>query len=112
MSSPISAFPIAPSISDVTDGVSPKDGARFFDAKKRDRGWAAKVVRRTAAQGRLIVLDVTSLEAPLASFLRTLDKGRLRVQRPGAAGESYNFEWASGYDNGGEIRVRGVLADD
>ncbi len=84
-------------------------GARFFDAKKRDVGWAGKVTRRTPTLGGLTVLDVTTSEPSLASFLRTLDKGRLLVRRTDASGESFTFLWASGYENGPEIRVRGVL---
>jgi hypothetical protein len=84
-------------------------GARFFDAKKRDRGWATKVTRRSHTLGALVVLDVTTTEPSLAGFLRTLDKGRLHIRRNGPQGRSYVFTWASGYENGTEFRVRGVL---
>src|SRR4051794_33833982 len=86
-------------------------GARFFDGKKRDRGWAAKVTRRPQVVGTLVVLDVATVEPSLASFLRTLDKAALRVQRTGAPRTSYSFRWASGYQNGDEIRIRGILDD-
>jgi len=36
-------------------------GARFFDAQKRDRGRASKVVKRPLAVGRLFVLDVATV---------------------------------------------------
>jgi hypothetical protein len=84
-------------------------GARFFDQHKRDRGWAAKIVRRERALGKLVVLDVTSTDASLLSFLGTLDKSPLTVQQTGAEGESYTFAWASGYDNGPTVRVQGIL---
>jgi len=93
-----------------TGATDPAQGARFFDAKKRDRGWAVKVTQRPQLVGGLVVLDVTTTEPSLASFLRTLDKGALRVQRTGDARASYSFRWASGYQNGEEIRIRGVLA--
>ena len=85
-------------------------GGRFFDENKEDRGWASKVTRRPLAAGGLTALDVTTTEANLASFLRGLDKRRLRVQLTGDNGASFTFAWASGYDNGGQIRVQGVLA--
>ena len=44
-------------------------GARFFDVDKRDRGWASKVVKRERSLDRLVVLDVTSTDAALRSFL-------------------------------------------
>jgi hypothetical protein len=98
-------LPLIPPIKDPGD----EGGARFFDAKKRDRGWAAKVTRRSQALGRLVVLDVITTEPSLAGFLRTLDKGKLHIRRSGPSGGSYVFAWASGYENGTEIRVRGVL---
>jgi hypothetical protein len=86
-------------------------GARFFDENKRDRGWASKVVKRERSLGRLIVLDVTSTDASLLSFLGALDRSPLRVQQTGSDGDSYTFAWASGYDNGATIRVQGILLD-
>jgi hypothetical protein len=84
-------------------------GARFFDENKRDRGWAKKVTRRAHNIGKLTVLDVTTTEASLADFLVGLDKGGLRVQCTDVSGESYVFAWASGYENGAQIRIQGVL---
>ena len=86
-------------------------GARFFDENKRDRGWAKKVTRRSQSIGRLTVLDVVTTEASLAHFLVGLDKGRLSVQCTDVSGESYTFAWASGYENGSQIRIQGVLVD-
>jgi hypothetical protein len=85
--------------------------ARFFDDKNQDRGWAKKVTKRTKAIGRLTVLDVVTTETALASFLTGLDRGALRVQCTDFSGASYRFEWASGYENGSQIRIQGVLAD-
>jgi hypothetical protein len=86
-----------------------QSGARFFDENKRDRGWASKVTKRSRSLGGLTVLDVITTEPSLASFLMALDKARLRVQYTDVSGESYTFKWASGYENGTEIRIQGVL---
>jgi hypothetical protein len=86
-----------------------RDGAWFFDDKKRDLGWAARVCRRNPTLGGLTVLDVGTAEPALATFLRSLDKGRLFVRSADTSGESYAFAWASGYANGQEIRIQGVL---
>jgi hypothetical protein len=90
------------------DGSS---SARFFDEKNQDRGWAKKVTKRAKGVGRLTILDIVTTEAPLASFLTALDRGRLRVQCTDIAGDSYKFEWASGYENGSQIRVQGILVE-
>lgn len=86
-------------------------GARFFDAEKRDRGWASKVLRRERSLDRLVVLDVTSTDAALRSFLSSLDQAPLSVQQTGDEAESYTFVWASGYDNGATVRIQGRLQD-
>lgn len=87
-----------------------RGGARFFDEDSRDRGWAAKVTKRVQALTGLTVLDIASSEPMLTDFLTALDKGRLTVQHTDASGERYTFSWASGYENGKEIRVQGVVA--
>ena len=69
------------------------------------------MVKRERQTGRLIVLDVTTTDPALLSFLGALDKSPLRVQQTGAEGGSYTFAWASGYDNGSTVRVQGVLQD-
>jgi len=89
-----------------SEGVT---GARFFDEKRQDRGWASKVTRRENAIGRLTVLDVVTTDASLASFLVSLDRSSLRVQCTDVSGASYTFAWASGYENGTRIRIQGVL---
>ncbi len=86
-----------------------RDGARFFDEKERDLGWAAKVSKRPPTLGGLTALDVTAADPSLATFLRSLDKSRLFVRPSDALGESFVFVWASGYANGLNIRVQGVL---
>lgn len=84
-------------------------GARFFDGKKREVGWASLVRKRTQALTRLTVLDVTTRETSLATFLRTLDRGRLIVRWQNAVDCPYVFAWASGYPNGDSIRIQGML---
>ena len=86
-------------------------GARFFDEKNQDRGWAKKVTKRDKSVGKLTVLDVVTTEASLTSFLTALDRSGLQVQYTDISGASYRFAWASGYENGSEIRVQGVLID-
>lgn len=83
--------------------------ARFFDENDQDRGWAKKVTKRPKAVGRLTILDVVTTEAPLVSFLTGLDKSTLHVQCTDLSGVSYMFAWASGYENGSQIRIQGVL---
>jgi hypothetical protein len=85
-------------------------GARFLDAQGRDRGWASKVAMRVHALSQLTVLDVTTSEPGLLAFLRTLDRDKLTVEHTDDANHSYTFSWASGYDNGGRIRIQGAIA--
>jgi len=86
-----------------------REGARFFDEKRRDLGWAGKVSLRKLTLGGLTVLDIATADPSLANYLRSLDKGRLFVHSADTLGESFDFAWASGYANGLEIRVQGVL---
>jgi hypothetical protein len=85
-------------------------GGRFFDKDKRDRGRAEQITPRAHAMGRLTVLDVVTTEPALAAFLGSLDRSGLRVQSEKLDGISYMFEWASGYENGTQIRIQGVLS--
>lgn len=85
-------------------------GARFFDNRREDRGWASRVVRKLGGLGGLTVLDVLTNESALAAFLKALDRSPLLVQCTDTAGQTYNFAWASGYENGTAIRIQGRLA--
>jgi hypothetical protein len=85
-------------------------GARFFDVKNGDRGWAEKVTRSDQRIGRLTVLDVVTMEPALTRFLAGLDRSVLNVQCADDTGTLYRFAWASGYRNGNQIRIRGILA--
>ena len=86
-----------------------KNGARFFDEHRHDRGWASQVTRRVRRIDGLTTLDVTTNEAGLTAFLSSLERSRLRVQSTDDEGESYTFAWASGYRSGSQIRVQGAL---
>ena len=86
-------------------------GARLYDEHNRDRGWASRVVRRANVYGRLVVLDVTTTDPALLAFLRALDTAPLRIEEAGPEGAHYRFAWASGYENGTNVRVRGNLRD-
>ena len=88
---------------------STRSGARFFDERRLDRGWASQVKRRVRRLDGLTTLDVTTNESSLAAFLSSLDRSPLRVQSTDDEGESYTFAWASGYENGSQIRVQGLL---
>lgn len=90
--------------------ASEQSGARFFDDRRQERGWASKVVRRAGGLGGLTVLDVMTNETSLAAFLKALDRSPLLVQYTDSAGEIYRFTWASGYENGAAIRIQGRLA--
>jgi hypothetical protein len=83
--------------------------ARFFDENNQDRGWAKKVTRRAKVVGRLTFLDVATTEESLARFLTSLDRSALVVQCTDLSGGSYEFAWASGYENGPTIRIQGLL---
>ncbi len=93
--------PIAPS------AVYP--GARFFDRKGRDLGWAFSVLKRSPRIGTLTILDVITTDTALADSLLALDNQRLIVRGAGPSGPSYAFAWASGYANGRSIRLQGML---
>jgi hypothetical protein len=86
-------------------------GARFFDERRRERGWADRVVKRQHALGRLVVLDVMTTDPELLGYLRALDRAALWVEEAGEGGGKYRFAWASGYENGAMVRVQGILAD-
>ena len=89
------------------DGVV-ASGARFFD-RGRDLGWARKVTKRARMVSTLTTFDVAGAEPELAKLLSFLDRGRLRIQCTDLEGTSYEFRWASGYGNGLDVRIQGVL---
>jgi hypothetical protein len=83
-------------------------GPGFFDDRKRFRGSATLVSKRMRGLSELTIIDVVGATTDLAEFLVHLDKSRLVVQESG--GDSlFTFRWASGYVNGLDIRVQGVL---
>jgi hypothetical protein len=88
-----------------------ESGARFFDHSGRDLGWAAIVSRRSPLVGNLTVLDVTTADVDLAASLVNLDRDRLSVKSGDGLGEALTFLWASGYANGPQIRIQGMLAN-
>ena len=96
-------------MANLSESSTEPGGARFFDARKRDLGWATRVSLRKPSLGGLTVLDVTTREPALAVSLVTLDHGRLLVKAADALGGGWDFVWASGYANGPEIRIQGVL---
>jgi hypothetical protein len=84
-------------------------GAGFYDSGKIFRGRATLVSKRNRALSDLTVIDVVGADAGLTSYLAHLDKSRL-VVRDGASGDAlFSFRWASGYVNGNDIRIQGVL---
>lgn len=84
-------------------------GGRFFVGARRDIGWAGRVAKRPPSLGGLTVLEVMLAEPVLAESLRVLDRSKLLVCCDGVEGASYKFRWASGYANGSNIRIQGVL---
>ena len=86
-------------------------GARIYDERHCDRGWASHVIKRESKVGRLTILDVTTTDRDLLVFLRGLDKAPIWIEEGGEGGAHYRFVWASGYENGLTVRVQGNLRD-
>jgi len=84
-------------------------GARFFDKGRQDLGRAVRVAARKRSGLTLTVLDVTGAEPALARALVLFDRGRLRIHCEDVARTCYVFRWASGYSNGSDVRIQGVL---
>jgi hypothetical protein len=84
-------------------------GAGFYDARKAFRGEASFVSKRARALSELTVIDVVGADADLTSYLAHLDHGRLIVRDRASGASLYTFLWASGYVNGSDIRIQGVL---
>jgi hypothetical protein len=81
----------------------------FYDGKKLLRGWATFVSRRKRALSELTVIDVVGADPGLTTYLQHLDKGRLVLVEPVSGDTLFAFRWASGYVNGSDIRIQGVL---
>lgn len=84
-------------------------GTGFFDAQKKFRGWAKLVTKRSRAQSDLTVIDVVGADAGLTAFLAQLVRGSLVVQEPAGGDTLFNFQWASGFVNGKDIKIQGML---
>ena len=84
-------------------------GARFFDKGRQDLGRAVRLTTRHRAGSSLTVFDVTGAEPALARALVLFDRSRLRIHCEDAARTCYVFRWASGYANGNDVRLQGVL---
>jgi hypothetical protein len=84
-------------------------GARFFDEASRDIGWASSVTQRIRAGSMLTTFDVVGAEPDLARRLGFWDRRRLRIKYGDLAGTTFQFRWASGYGNGPDVRLQGVL---
>lgn len=84
-------------------------GARFFDTSRDDLGRAVRVTTRIRSGTTLTVLDVTGAEPKLARALTLFDRSHLRIHWEDAAHTCYVFSWASGYENGPDVRIQGVL---
>jgi hypothetical protein len=83
--------------------------ARFFDKTRQDLGRATRVTTRQRSGSTLTVLDVVGAEPALARILTLLDRGGLRIHCEDDARTCYVFAWASGYGNGSDVRIQGVL---
>jgi hypothetical protein len=94
-----------------TPSNASESGARFFDHSGRDLGWASKVSQRSPLVGNLTVLDVTTTDVDLAASLVNLDRDRLSIKSGDGLREAFSFLWASGYANGPQIRIQGMLAN-
>jgi hypothetical protein len=91
------------------DSAAEQGGVRFFDRSKRDRGWASCVTKRAKGLSFLTVIDVVGADSELAIFLAHLDRSHLVVRQAAGGAALFDFRWASGYVNGPEMRIQGVL---
>ncbi len=101
---------MAPATVQGLEVIQSKDaaGPMFFDDRKKCRGSATLVSKRVRGLSELTIIDVVGADESLAIFLAHLDKSRLVVQES-SGGTIFRFRWASGYVNGQDIRVQGVL---
>jgi hypothetical protein len=85
-------------------------GARFFDEAKRDMGWASSVTQRVrSGSSMLATFDVVGAGPELARRLGLWDHRPLQIRCADVAATTYRFRWASGYGNGQNVRIQGVL---
>jgi hypothetical protein len=93
------------------DSLQQRDavGAGFYDGRKTFQGDASLVSRRKRALSELTVVDVVGADPRLASYLAHLDRSRLVICDRVTGDTLFTFRWASGYVNGPDIRVQGVL---
>ena len=84
-------------------------GTDFFDSQKTFRGCATLVTKRSHAQSDLTVIDVVGADATLTAFLSGLVRSSLVVREPGGGDTLFNFQWASGFVNGTDIKIQGIL---
>ncbi len=84
-------------------------GARFFDEANRDLGWASHVTLKIRPGSVLTSFDVAGAEPELARRLGLWDRRRLRMQYGDVDGTTVHFRWASGYGNGPNVRIQGIL---
>ncbi len=84
-------------------------GTGFFDGQKKFRGWASLVTKRSRAQSDLTVLDVVGADPGLTAFLAQLVRGSLLVKEPDNGDTLFEFQWASGFVNGKDIKIQGIL---
>jgi len=89
-----------------TEGTA---GTVFFDSQKKFRGCASLVSKRGRAQSDLTVIDVVGADAGLTAFLSQLVRGGLVVREPGSGDTLFKFQWASGFVNGQDINIQGIL---
>jgi hypothetical protein len=88
----------------------PPFGARFYVKGKQDLGRAARVTARAPRSGStLTVFDVVGAEPGLARALSFLDQSSLRIHCEDDVRTCYVFRWASGYGNGADVRIQGML---
>ena len=70
---------------------------------------ASLVTKRSRAQSDLTVIDVVGADARLTAFLSQLVRSSLVVQEPDGGSTLFSFQWASGFVNGPDIRIQGLL---
>jgi hypothetical protein len=84
-------------------------GTNFFDSHETFRGCANLVTRRSHSHSGLTIIDVVGADAGLTAFLSQLDRSSLVLREPGNGETLFNFRWASGFVNGKDITIRGII---